>query len=328
MKNKKLMIRALVSVLALLLMLSTVLVSASKNNKIATVKKETAATETETADKQTESTNIAAEEIGADKAAPEAAEEKISAADVRLSTVAAPEQAEYVATDKTSYSGLSLLQDVSKREDAKTFNIESVEKRFVYDTTKPATTRRSHNIDIYFADDGAKVEIDSVTGRFIGYSAADGVMSEDTGRRITAEEARSMAEDFINRYGSMQNLDFEGVKYNESLDGYYVDYVRYVAGYRTPEGIDVTIGANGKILSYLSNPHVFDGIDTDRITVDDEKVMEKINAAVEERFSGKDYAVTDLRLIAESGRLKMEYFVLVTDDIGTKAGYAFDISLD
>lgn len=178
------------------------------------------------------------------------------------------------------------------------------------------------------ADDGATVEIDSVTGSLIHYRAPFEILSENTCKNITSEEARQIAEEFISRHGSLQKLDFDGVKYNESLDGYYVSYVRYVAGYKSAEYARVTIGANGKVLSYLSNPHAFDGIDADKLTIDNEKLMRKINAAVEEQFSGDNYSIDNLRLIVVDGQLKMEYSVFVTDEVGAIGGYSFEISLD
>lgn len=70
-------------------MLSTVLVSASKNNKIAVEKNETpVAAEAEITEQKAETSNIAVEEAAVNEAT--ATEEKISAADVKLSTVAAP----------------------------------------------------------------------------------------------------------------------------------------------------------------------------------------------------------------------------------------------
>lgn len=277
MKSGKNVIRMLSTVFAALLILSAFLVSASKNSNIASDKI-----------------------ISADKS------KLISAADVKLPDDKTPARAEYVDKNEIAASGAKILTDVSKTDKIKTLSVNNEEKPFEYARTEEAIGVQRHNRDIYVTSDGgAEIDVDAVTGRLLSYSVKD-IISENNSRQINESEAKGIAEDFIESHGGMGDFSFVECKYNDTFKSYKFFYTRYVGGYKTSENMTVEISDGGKVLSYICNPYVFDGVDTDKLLIDEKKLNKNILSEVEKNLGKNvDYKIIEKRLETENGKIVM-----------------------
>lgn len=113
----------------------------------------------------------------------------------------------------------------------------------------------------------------------------------------------------------MGKFSFVECKYNETFRSYKLYYTRYVGGYKTSEFMTIEVSDSGKAVSYICNPYVFDGIDTDKLFIDEKELNRNILSEAEKNFGKNvDYKVIEKHLETENGKTVMGVTVEYGED--------------
>ena len=284
MKNRRVLIKTTLSLFVLLVLLSTVLVSAKNLNVLENTGKEPNKSITENADK-----------IATD----EKSESSISRIDE---------------------TGREIVVESKKEAETKKLIIDDKDNVYKYAETRKADgVDQKCDLEIYKSDDGVKVGFDKTTGNLSYYDTEEYPVGQITADSVTADEAQQIAEEFAKQYCDISKFKLTESKYNEFV-GYMITYSRQIDGYDTAECIALSVLENGNIGYFKYDSYVFDNIDINNISVDKDRVMAQVDIKMKE-MSGDDveYRIKKMSLApAENDKVVMKVSVSYISDTPKK----------
>ncbi len=218
--------------------------------------------------------------------------------------------------------------NIQSNNNKKTMIINGKSEDFSFVETKKAEGNWKHDRKIYASDDGSKIIIDAASGVLLSYEKA--YEKRELSQKITESNAKKIAETFIKPICDISSYLFD-ISYNDSV-GYVLEYKRLINGYETKEKISVIMESDGTIKLFSHNPYVFENIDTDAISINEETLKAKLHNKLTDAY-GADvaYQLNGMTLSTnDDGELVMEMAVLVnttTDSIKKTHGVVFTIEV-
>ena len=210
---------------------------------------------------------------------------------------------------ETTESESAIENTENKPPKARTFKINDkfFEVSFIEteETGRYAETDRKTNV--YHAEDKIlRLEYDFITDELLFAM----VEMEETDKKITKQEAKKIADDFINLHADISGYTFKEVSENEYEKNYCVIYSKYIDGYYSAQMVSAYVTYDGNIEKYYNESFIFDGIDTN-IKIDIKKLDKKLDKELKKVY-GKDIEYTASTIIInleENKELVMRYYV-------------------
>lgn len=203
-------------------------------------------------------------------------------------------------------------ETVSKDEFGKTKSINANGKVYelLFKEIRNSSENKNHKVRVYnLKENNTELEYDLLTGELL---TAYFDIPDETNQKITAEEAKSIAEEFIKSQCDISEYSFTRVS---DLSGYWVTYYRYIQGYRSEQRITVIVSLSGEIESYSHNKYLFDGIDTDK-KINTKKLDKRLNNHIKKEMgaSVKYETISQYIALDHEGKYSMVYTVKFIDN--------------
>ena len=293
-------------------------VSAKKDNKTKTYKK-TVKTPVKTETEKSEEPKTAAENINSE---PEIAEktESVVSDTTEIKEVSATEENVSQPLDVADESTPETEESESEMESAepeieKTKTITINGKTYTADFIKTEEKGR----DIVYErktnayenmEQSLQLEYDFITDELLFAR----VETEETDKKITKDEAKKIADNFINQHTDISGYTFKEVSENEDDKNYCIIYSKYIDGYYSAQTVKVYVTFDGNVKRYYNNKFVFDGIDTN-IKINIEKLNKKLDKVLKKSYGKKvkyNASHTTLKL-DDNGAMAMYYSVKILE---------------
>ena len=145
-----------------------------------------------------------------------------------------------------------------------TINGETIKLKF--DKAVPPKSTITRNRLSYVSDEGDTAEYDEITGElvYLSLNVEKSPIADINATPLPESECIAIAEAFIKKHCDLKQYKFTRAKYSY-IDGTYVDYVKFIHGIPTSDGISVNVWNDRRISFFAYNPHVFDDIKIDKI---------------------------------------------------------------
>ena len=270
-------------------------------------------TETE----KSEEPKTAAENVNSE---PETAEktESVVSDNTEIKEVSATEenvsQPAVIAEESTPETEESESETESAEPDIeKTKTITLNGKTYTADFVKTEENCRSiigydRKTNIYETEDELlQLEYDFITDDLLSVIILE---TEETDKKITKDEAKEIADNFINQHADISGYTFKEVSENDYEKNYCVTYSKYIDGYYSAQMVTAYITFDGNIKKYYNEDLIFEGIDTN-IKIKIEKLDKKLDKELKKVY-GKDVKYTASTIIInleENKDLVMRYSV-------------------
>ena len=289
-------------------------VSAKKDNKTKTYKK-TVKTPVKTETEKSEEPKTAAENINSE---PEIAEktESVVYDNTEIKEVSATEENESQSLDVADESTPESEESESETESTepeieKTKTITLNGKTYTADFVKTEEKGRDivceRETNAYETQDKSlQLEYDFITDELLYAN----VETEETDNKITEDEAKKIADNFINQHTDISGYTFKDVVVNERKRTYGLIYSKKIDGYFSAQTITAYITFNGDIKRYYNEGYKFESIDTD-IKIKIKKLDKKLDKELKKIY-GKDIEYTASATMIDSDKnneLVMQYYI-------------------
>ena len=153
---------------------------------------------------------------------------------------------------------------------------------------------------VYLSDNNEELVIDSKTKEIISIEFK--ALSKDSSNSVktTQKEAEQIAQDFAKQYCDLS--DYDKVEIKELSSEFILSYTKTISGFNTSRYVYITIkGPN--VTSFYMTPDMFKGIDTSKISITEEEIIQKVKHNYAQKHGDKFF---DLELYSVTITVKDE----------------------
>ncbi|MBP3691938.1 MAG: hypothetical protein J6I80_01695 [Clostridia bacterium] len=159
----------------------------------------------------------------------------------------------------------------------------------------------ANDLYVYKNDDGVEIKTDSKTKQIM--SIDYNVLSAHSKTPLTEDGALSSAKTFAQRLFDLSKYDKQTV--TKLNTGMLVSFEKTINDLKTHQNIKIRVNEDGSISSMVKTPDIFDGIDTSKIKITEQEVINKINqknAQTEDVFDIELFG--DIKLTVKDKRIQ------------------------